>query len=102
MYKSFKNRPTRKEYQRVLFETIEYINDHYWLFSNGLNWHVLEQLNDIKLRLNDFNSLGDPDDINERYDFGAIALEFLDEGSEAQLRLCDVFWGVVHYSELSE
>ena len=100
MYANFKSIPTRSQYRTVLSETIEYFEKDETILSDGLNVHVLGQLKDIMLHLDDYESLGDVDDINERCDIGSIAINCLEDGSEAQLRLSDVFWGVVHYLDM--
>lgn len=102
MYENFKNIPTRSQYNKVLAETIEYFKANENGLPNELNVHVLEQLNDIIEHLDNYESLGDTDDIDQRYDLGAIAVNWLEEGSEAQQRLSDVFWGVIHYLDMSE
>lgn len=102
MYQNFKDIPTRSQYRTVLAEAIAYFKAKMDILPEGLNEHVLEQLNDIMLHLDDYESLGDADDIDQRYDIGAIAVNWLEDSSEAQQRLVDVFWGVIHYSEMAE
>lgn len=100
MYANFKSIPTRTQYRTVLADTIEYFEKNENVLSDSLKVHVLEQLNDIMQHLDDYESLGDVDDINERYDIGAIAINCLEDGSEAQLRLSDALWGVINYLEM--
>lgn len=100
MYANFKSIPTRTQYRMVLADTIEYFEKNEVVLSDSLKVHVLEQLNDIMKHLDDYESLGDVDDINERYDIGMIAINCLEDGSETQLRLSDALWGVINYLEM--
>lgn len=102
MYENFKNIPTRNQYNKVLTETIEYFKANRNGLLNELNVNILEQLNDIIEHLDNYESLGDTDNINQRYDLGAIAVNWLEDGSEAQQRLFDVFWGIIHYLDMPD
>ena len=41
-------------------------------------------------------------DIDERYTLGAIAIRYFEEESELRNKLCDIFYGAMHYSEYPE
>ena len=47
-------------------------------------------------------SFADWEEIHDRYTLGTLAVRDFPEGDEMQLRLCDIFWGAVHYQELEE
>jgi hypothetical protein len=100
MYKNYKDIPTRKQYQINILETIEYFKTSTDILQDELRIHLLQQLDSIKDHLEDFEKECNIDELNERYDIGAIAIKYLEDGSDAQLRLFDIFWGVLHYSEL--
>lgn len=102
MYNNFKDIPTLEQYHKVLDDTVEYFRVNPEELPNALVNHVLAQLNDFKSHLNDYDSLGDEDDIYERYDLGAIAVHNLEDGSESQMRLFDIVWGIIHYKEIPE
>lgn len=100
MYNKYKDIPSRYRYQVDLQETIDFFNALTDSSQQNMKSHILRQLNDIKEHINEFEQECDVDEINERYDLGAIAVNALEDDSEAQLRLIDIFWGVLHYSEL--
>lgn len=101
MYKKLNIIPSEKQYRKIVLETIDYFMMNHVL-PEKYNRHVLDQLNDIIARISNKELFGDTDAINERYDLGAVALRCFDDNSEAQNRLIDVFWGVLHYTEIAD
>lgn len=100
IYIPFRTTPLRTEYRCVLEDTIEYFAGSCAVIPHELCDIILQQLNDIRAHIDNDDFFGDADDINERYTLGVIAVQCMEEESEAQLRLFDVFWGILHYSEL--
>lgn len=100
MYYRYKDIPTRSQYKRDLIETRAFMNSMVDNLEPEIVLYIIRQLDDVIERLPEFEKGCDTDEVNERYDFGSIALKFLEEDSEEQLRLIDAFWGVLHFAEL--
>ena len=102
MYKRLVEDKTRTYYKRILYETITlteqlFIKTHYPLYED-----IKMQLCDIKLNVVNKQNITDSEEIFERYSIGAIAVKNLEDSDELQARLCDIFWGAVHYNKLSD
>lgn len=100
MYKRFTEIPTKSHYRKVVEDTITYIetisiNDNDPIFP-----YILNQLRDIYRKVIIENSISESEDIYDRYDIGAIGVQYFDEDDEMHKRLCDIFYGTVHYNEL--
>lgn len=100
MYCKFHEIPTTSQYFEVLSSTIEYFSKNSIHLQEGLATRIVEELIDIQQFIEDKMPFVDTENIDERYDLGAIALNILEDESEAQFRLIDVFWGIIHYTEL--
>ena len=102
MYSRFTKIPTKKEYQQVLEDTIAFITQLSIKESAPIYPYIVNELNDIYqvIILNKTNL--DSDDISEKYDIGAISIQYFEESEEIHQRLCDVFYGTVHYQELND
>jgi len=102
MYSRFTKIPTKKEYQQVLEDTIAFITKLSIKESDSIYPYIVNELNDIYqvIILNKTNL--DSDDVFEKYDIGAISIHYFEESEEIHQRLSDVFFGTVHYQELSD
>lgn len=100
MYYRYKDIPTRSQYKRDLKETRAFMSSMVDYLEPEFFLHITRQLDDVIERLPEFEKGCDNDEVNERYDFGSIALKWLNEDSEEQLRLVDAFWGLLHLAEL--
>lgn len=62
---------------------------------------ILAQIKDIREKIVNSRSLTDWEDIYERYSIGQLGLQLFEPDDEMHMRLCDIFYGAVHYIELS-
>lgn len=102
MYSRFTKIPTKKEYQQVLEDTLAYVTKLSSKDTDPIYPYIVDELNDIYEVIILNNTSLDSDDIFERYDIGAISIKYFDESEEIHQRLCDVFYGTVHYQELCD
>lgn len=102
MYSRFTKIPTKKEYQQVLEDTLAYVTKLSSKDTDPIYPYIVDELNDIYEVIILNNTSLDSDDIFERYDIGAISIKNFDESEEIHQRLCDVFYGTVHYQELCD
>lgn len=100
MYKRFIEKPTKSHFRKVVEDTITYVETISINDNNPIFLYVLNQLKDIYKEVIIDNSISEPDDIYDRYDIGAIGIQYFDEDDEMHERLCDIFYGTVHYNEL--
>ena len=102
MYSRFTKVPTKKEYQQVLEDTIAFITKLSSKESDSIYPYIVNELKDIYQVIILYKTILDSDDVFERYDIGAISIQHFEESEEIHQRLCDVFYGTVHYQELSD
>ena len=102
MYKRLEGNKTRTYYKTILDETISIIEEVVIKTPSPLYENLKRQLLDIKMNVVNQQIFSDPEEIFERYSFGAIAVKNLDDEDELQARLCDIFWGTVNYHMLSD
>lgn len=102
MYTPLSNNRTKEHYQKIVDETL-LISEERLKKEQLLLWNsIVNQLQDIKLMIIGKQAFSDWEGIYDRYTLGTIAVREFTEGDEMQARLCDIFWGAVHYSELKE
>ena len=100
MYIPLSDNKTKGHFQEIVDDTL--------LLSEGMRdieqniiWNsIVNQLQDIKVMIIEKQAFSDWEEIYDRYTLGTIAVREFTEGDEMQIRLCDIFWGAVHYSEL--
>ena len=89
---------TKKQYRFVVDETINMLNN-LRNYSPAYE-EMYYQLLDLRKNVIEEQSLLDPDDIDDRYSFGGMAVKSFEEGDELRERLCDILWGALHFNEL--
>lgn len=102
MYISLSNHRTKAYYIEILNSTLEIAEKQLTMIESPLWISIVNQIKDIKENVVNTQSITDWEDIYDRYSLGRIALEYFDDNDEMQDRLCDIFSGAVHYSELPE
>lgn len=100
MYKRLSENETQKYYQKILNETLIIAEEHQRIEQNALWNSIVNQLRDIQKMVVEEYSFSDWEDVYERYTLGTIAIQEFLEGDEMQERLCDIFWGAVHYRSI--
>lgn len=100
MYKQFSEMPTKSVYCQIVEDTIAYVKDISDSNDDPIYPYILNQLKDIYREVIINNSIHEPEDVYDRYDIGAIGVRYFDENDEMHERLCDIFYGAVHYKEL--
>ncbi len=99
MYDNLKEINTREQYICIVGETIEMLNNMRQ-YSPAYE-EMYYQLVDLKKNVIEKQTLVDPDDIDDRYSFGGMAIKSFEEGDEMRARLCDILWGALHFQELN-
>lgn len=102
MYKRITENKTRTYYKIILDEAITLIEEAVVKTPCPLYDNILMQLHDIKMNVVKLQEITDSEEVFERYSIGAIAVKNIDDSDELQARLCDIFWGAVHYNKLSD
>lgn len=102
MYINLSNNQTKAYYRQILDSTLDMAENHMNESESPLWISIVNQIKDIKENVVNTQSITDWEDIYDRYSLGRIALEYFEDGDEMQERLCDIFGGAVHYSELPE
>lgn len=100
MYKRFSEMPAKSVYCQIVEDTIAYVKDISDRNDDPIYPYILNQLKDIYREVIINNSICEPEDVYDRYDIGAIGVRYFDENDEMHERLCDIFYGAVHYKEL--
>lgn len=104
MYRELSEEYTKTRYSQILDETqriaeVELEKDLEEGYSDM--WRsVISQIVDIRKKMVDSHFLLSWEEIYERYTIGVVGLEYFDIDSEIHRRLCDIFYGAVHYGEL--
>ncbi len=104
MYIGLENDYTKNRYSQILNETM-LIAEHK-LSQNQQDedidmWiSIKTQIEDIRKNIVESQVLYDWEEIYERYSIGTIGLNCFDGNDEMYMRLCDIFYGAVHYHEL--
>lgn len=101
MYNELSENPSKQRFIEILDETLDLIKREVELDSSPLWNSILMQLLDVYNLLKNNAIPLDWEEIYDRYDFGVIAVNYFDEEDEIQKRLSDIFYCLVHYSELS-
>ena len=108
MYKDLASDKTKTHFKEVLYETQQIVEKELEYSSDAdqedkIIWEsILAQIYDIRLNIVENANMIDWEAIYERYSIGQIGLQCFDEGEEMQLRLCDIFYGAVHYCEFPD
>ena len=93
---------TKSKYRKKLYEVINLFKDLHNNNPSPIFQNIISQLLDIKEMVVDNEIIIDSFDIDERYTLGAIAIRYFEEESELRNKLCDIFYGAMHYSEYPE
>ena len=102
MYTTLSNNRTKAYYREILDSTLEIAEKQLTNNENPLWISIVNQIKDIKENVVNTQSITYWEDIYDRYSLGRIALDYFDDDDEMQDRLCDIFGGAVHYSELPD
>lgn len=104
MYIKLEEDYTKTRYSQILNETTQIVKNEILQSSQDESTHIWlsikAQIEDIREKIVESHVLVDWEEIYERYTIGAFGLEYFEEDEEMQTRLCDIFHGAVHYSEL--
>lgn len=100
MYQRLSENYTKKYYLNLLESTRQIILNILKQEGNPLWNSILSQIEDMQHKVNN-NTIGDWEDVYERYSLGSIAVNCFSDNDEMQLRLMDIFFGIVHFNELS-
>lgn len=100
MYKSLMKNPTREYYRVLLDEALINAENRLKVEQTSIWNSIVNQLRDIKEMVIEKQAIAGWEDIYGRYTLGTVAIRELSENDEMQKRLCDIFWGAVHYTEL--
>lgn len=102
MYKRLETEKTKQYYNEILDRAF-FLSEERLSKEQSVLWNsIVNQLRDIKVTIVEKHELSDWEEVYERYSLGSIAVRELPENDEMQALLCDIFWGAVHYDELSE
>ena len=105
MYIELEKDCSKKRFSQILDETQLIVEEK--LLETGQSeecelWaSILVQIKDIREKIVKTRSLTDWEDIYERYSIGQLGLQCFEYDDEMHMRLCDIFYGAVHYIELS-
>lgn len=108
MYKDLASDKTKTHFKEVLRETQQIVEKELEHSEDTdpedkIIWEsILAQILDIRSNIVDAPNITDWEAVYERYSIGQIGLQCFDEGEEMQLRLCDIFYGAVHYCEFPD
>lgn len=93
---------SRKYYGELVNETL-LIAEKRLVSEQTSVWNsIVNQLHDIKEMVIEKQAFTDWEEVYERYTLGTIAAREFSDDDEMQTRLCDIFWGAVHYNELAK
>lgn len=98
MYQKLSNNFTKSYYSQLLEETRQIVIRRH---DGTIIWQsLLSQIEDIQIMIKNGNVSLCWEDIYERYSMGTIAINYFTKEDEMQLRLLDVFYGIVHFDDL--
>lgn len=100
MYDDSKQIETKEQYCFIVDETIGML-ENMRQYSAAYE-EIYDQLVDLKKNVIEEQTLVEPDDIDDRYSFGGIAVKSFKEGDEIRELLCDILWGTLHFQELND
>ena len=94
---------TKQYYKTILSDTIRMLEEEKSA-SGGYEMYddILAELYDVKRNVIDSYNYSDPEEIFEKYTFGAIGVKCLDENDELCNRLSDLFYGAYFYNTFPE
>ena len=102
MYTTLSDNKNKQHYKKIVDDTL-LIAEKRLEERNIYPWNSIEnQLKDIQAMVIEQYSFSDWEEVYDRYTLGTLAVQEFPEGDEMQSRLCDIFWGAVHYQELEE
>ena len=102
MYTTLSDNKTQQYYKKIVDDTL-LLSKKQLEEGELYPWNsIVNQLKDIQAMVIENYSFADWEEIHDRYTLGTLAVRDFPEGDEMQLRLCDIFWGAVHYQELEE
>lgn len=99
MYQRLSDNYTKKYYLNMLESTRQIILNILNQEKTPLWNSLLSQIEDIQYKIKN-KIIEDWEDVYERYSIGTIAIKCFSENDEMQLRLMDIFFGIVHFNEL--
>lgn len=99
MYQRLSDNYTKKYYLNMLESTRQIILNILNQEKTPLWNSILSQIEDIQYKIKN-KIIEDWEDVYERYSIGTIAIKCFSENDEMQLRLMDIFFGIVHFNEL--
>lgn len=99
MYQRLSDNYTKKYYLNMLESTRQIILNILNQEKTPLWNSILSQIEDIQYKIKN-KIIEDWEDVYERYSIGTIAVKCFSENDEMQLRLMDIFFGIVHFNEL--
>ena len=102
MYTRLPEKNTKEGYRKVLYDTISIVNEKVAATGSTFWESILAQLKDIDENIVHGKTPMEWDEIFDRYDLGAIAVNNFDESDEMYGRLCDIFGGAVEYVDAPE
>lgn len=104
MYIELEKEYTKERYSQILDETQRIAEQELSLAPkddcSDIWISIISQIKDIREKIVESHALLDWEDIYERYSIGSIGIEYFDDDDEIHMRLCDIFYGAVHYFEL--
>lgn len=102
MYQELPDNATKVQYEALLNETIDIFKNKLMQDNDEISRVILLQLMDIKEYIVDERLLTDEDEIDERYNIGAIATKAFEEDPDMESRLCDIFSGAIEYASMPD
>lgn len=102
MYTSLSDNKTQHYYKKIVDDTLLLAEKR--LEEGGFYpWSsIVNQLKDIQAMVIEKYDFADWEEVYDHYTLGTIAVREFTEEDEMQARLCDIFWGAVHYNELEK
>lgn len=99
MYQRLSENYTKMYYLNILENTRQIILNILNQEKTPLWNSILSQIEDIQQKINN-KIIEDWENVYERYSLGTIAVKCFSDNDEMQLRLMDIFFGIVHFNEL--
>lgn len=97
MFEKYIKNKTKNNFQLLLNETIDIIENICKQSESPLYLNILHQLYDMKENVIEVELFTGWDDINERYSIGGLAVKNFSEGTDIRNRLCALFGGAMDY-----
>lgn len=105
MYIELEKNFSKKRYSQVLDETQLIVEKKLSVADlpeeHDLWTSILAQIKDVREKVVITRCLTDWEDIYERYSIGRLGLQCFESDDEMRTRLCDIFYGAVHYRNLN-